>query len=112
MPAPAPDAGERISVAAAGRRWIAPAAVTGTAGQGPTATVPADARQLFLSLLSATTGATLSAQASKKYVPGAVLVGIVTVTVPVDVSPGSNAGTARLPVRRLSPVLRSSSNDR
>src|SRR5688500_10683388 len=81
-------------------------------GRPVTSIVLPEAAQLFLSLLSLIFGATSSAHARTRYVPTAVLVGILTVTVPIDVSPGCNAGTARVPTRRLSPVLFRLLNDR
>lgn len=71
----------------------------------------ADAKQLFVSVLSAALG-TSSAQANRKYVRATVPGGIVTVTVPLEVALGPNAGTARAPVRSTSPALRSLSRDR
>src|SRR5262249_51854619 len=61
--------------------------------------------QLLSSLLSSTT-APLSAQANSEYVPSGVVIGTVTVTVPLDVlvlPPGVNEGTARLPSSRILP---------
>lgn len=56
----------------------------------------AEALQLLLSLVSWTKGVS-SLQASKKYVPAAIL-GTVTVTVPLEPAPGASEGTARLPL--------------
>jgi hypothetical protein len=64
----------------------------------PTCTAVADARQLLVSLLSVTT-CTSSAHASRTYVPSTVLLGIVTVTVAVDVAFTASTGTGRVPVK-------------
>src|SRR5579862_4942265 len=72
---------------------------------GPdTVTSFTEALQLLLSLISGTTRVS-SAQASKKYVPAAVPEGTVTVTVPLEVAPGSSEGTDRLPVSKRTLLL-------
>jgi len=73
--------------------------------------VPTDARQLLVSLLSATTPRS-SAQASRKYRPAGVPVRIVTVAVSVEKAPGASAGIARLPPSRMSLASRMVSSER
>src|SRR5262245_13225478 len=71
-------------------------------GAGWTLTVVVEARQLLASLVSVTE-CWLSAQASRKYVPGAVLGGTVAVAEPVEDAPGASCGTARPPTRTSPP---------
>src|SRR5262245_6840049 len=72
--------------------------------QGVMVTEMLEARQLFASLVS-TTLPRSSAQARRKYVLGGVDVGTVTVTVPDWLAPDARPGTARFPVRSVSPAL-------
>src|SRR5207237_9606733 len=65
--------------------------------------VPTDARQLLVSLLSATPPRS-SAQASRKYRPAGAPVRIVTVAVAADRAPGASAGVARPPPSRVRPA--------
>ena len=78
--------------------------VCSTRSGNATVMAPADARQLLASSLSATTLVS-SAHASRKYVPGGVADGIVTVTVRVDAAPAASVGTDRVPVSSLSSGL-------
>jgi hypothetical protein len=81
--------------------------------QDVTCTFPAEAVQLLFSSLSLTAFFTSSAQASIKYWPRAVLLGIVTlVPAPEEAAPGASAGTGRLPVRSLSPAFLDPSAER
>ena len=75
--------------------------VCSTRSGNATVMAPADARQLLVSSLSATSLVS-SAHADRKYVPGGVADGIVTVTVRVDVAPAASVGTDRVPVSSLS----------
>ena len=96
-----PRVGHRVAAAVHNRcEWIGYA----TFGHGPeTLVLLAEALQLLLSLASGITNLS-SLQASKKYVPAAVLE-TVTVTVPLEVVPGSSEGTARLPLSIRAPLL-------
>jgi hypothetical protein len=63
-----------------------------------------EARQLLVSLLSATTLVS-SAQARRRYVPGRVVEGMVTAMDADDEADGARIGTVRAPVSRMSPVF-------
>jgi hypothetical protein len=78
---------------------------------GVIVTCVVDALQLFVSFVSVTTVVS-SAQLKRKYVARVVVVGIVTVTVPVEVPPPATTPTLRVPVRSLSPVPFVVSRDR
>ena len=67
---------------------------------GPIAIVP---NFVLFQFDVSTTASSASARASRKYHPDAIPVGIVTVTDPVSVAPGSSAPTARCP-RTASPA--------
>ena len=79
--------------------------VCSTRSGNATVMAPADARQLLVSSQFFATTLVSSAHANRKYVPGGVADGIVTVTVRVDVAPTASAGTDRVPVSSLSFAL-------
>ena len=70
-----------------------PTADTTRSGQ-PTTTAVADATQLFPSFDSFTIEPA-SAQAMRRYVPGTVVVGTVTVAPPIETAPPVRIGTLR-----------------
>ncbi len=69
-----------------------------------TCTVRVEAMQLFVSLVSFTAFKS-SAQARRKYVPNAAVLGTLTVTEPVELPDLARPGTARLPVSRMALTL-------
>src|SRR5437763_1549474 len=77
---------------------------TRSGGGGLTWTVEDPARQLLVSSLSTIT-AVSSAQASRWYVAGGVVAGMVRTTLPLEAVPAARAGTARAPLSRTSPAV-------